>query len=123
MRRASQFQLLEFAEHLFNTLIGDTLPMKTSHAIASSLALFLVFGPTGASAGCVTKGAVATSDSAKSAKWFALETMVQAVSWGLWPGFLNNGKVEGYNITSERYNCKPDGGSITCRGQATFCTK
>ncbi len=97
--------------------------MKKLCALAPCLALLLAIGTTGASAGCVTKGAVATSDSAKSAKWFALETMVQAVSWGLWPGFLSNGKVEGYNITSERYNCKPDGGSTTCRGQATFCTK
>lgn len=97
--------------------------MKISHATAFSLAVFLALGATGASAGCVTKGAVATSDSAKSAQWFALETMVQAVSWGLWPGFLSNGKVEGYNITNQHYNCKPDGGSTTCRGQATFCTK
>lgn len=97
--------------------------MKTLRVIAPCLALFLAVGTTAASAECVTKGAVATSDSAKSAKWFALETMVQAVSWGLWPGFLSNGKVEGYNITNERYNCKPDGGSVTCRGQATFCKK
>ena len=71
---------------------------------------------------CVTKGAVATSDSEKSAKWFALETMVQSVSWGLWPGFLANGKVEGYAISNERYSCKSEGG-VTCRGQATFCKK
>ena len=101
--------------------------MKISRAIAPVFAVCLVsslgFGATAASAECVTKGAIATSSSADSAKWFALETMVQAVSWGLWPGFLSNGKVEGYNITSQKYNCKPDGGSVTCRGQATFCKK
>ena len=97
--------------------------MKKLCAIAPCFAVLLAVSTTGASAGCVTKGAVATSDSAKSAKWFALETMVQAVSWGLWPGFLANGKVEGYNMTNERYTCKPDGGSTTCRGTATFCTK
>jgi hypothetical protein len=47
--------------------------------------------------------------------------MVQAVSWSLWPGFLANGKVEGYRITGERYSCKKDGGAVTCRGRATFC--
>jgi hypothetical protein len=97
--------------------------MKSIRVIAATSALFLALGVTGAAAECVTKGAVATSDSAKSAKWFALETMVQAVSWGLWPGFLANGKVEGYNITNERYSCKADGGGQTCRGQATFCKR
>ncbi len=70
---------------------------------------------------CVTKGAVATSGSESSAKWFVMETMVQAVSWGLWPGFLANGKVEGYRVSNEKYQCKPDGGQVTCRGRATFC--
>ena len=101
--------------------------MKISRAIAPVFALCLVasvgLGATAAAAECVTKGAVATSDSAKSAQWFALETMVQAVSWGLWPGFLANGKVEGYNVTNEHYNCKPDGGGVTCRGAATFCKR
>jgi hypothetical protein len=86
-------------------------------------AIILAAGATGAAAECVTKGAVATSNSEDSAKWFVMETMVQAVSWGLWPGFLANGKVEGYDVKNERYNCKPDGGSVTCRGQATFCKK
>lgn len=76
---------------------------------------------TNAMANCVDKGAVATAGSAESAKWFALETMVQAVSWGLWPGFLANNKVEGYTIKNERYRCNPDGGQVTCRGRATFC--
>lgn len=88
-----------------------------------TVAVALTLGASAASAGCVTKGAVATAGSAESAKWFALETMVQAVSWGLWPGFLANGKVEGYNVVNERYNCKPDGGQVTCHGRATFCTK
>ena len=97
--------------------------MKKIHAIASCLAVLVAASATAASAECVTKGAVATSDSAKSAKWFALETMVQAVSWGLWPGFLANGKVEGYNVNNEHYSCKADGGGTTCRGQATFCKR
>ena len=97
--------------------------MKAHRIALSFSALAFAFSVTAAQAECVTKGAVATSDSAKSAKWFALETMVQAVSWGLWPGFLANGKVEGYNIRNERYSCKPDGGSVTCRGQATFCKR
>jgi hypothetical protein len=97
--------------------------MKTIRAIAPCVAMLLVLGATGASAACVTKGAVATAESEKSAKWYALETMVQSVSWGLWPGFLSNGKVEGYAISNERYSCKPEGAGSTCRGQATFCKK
>ena len=96
----------------------------TAISIASlSLTALLAFGVSGATAGCVTKGAVATSGSAESAKWFALETMVQAVSWGLWPGFVATNKVEGYNIKNEHYKCNPEGGQVTCHGRATFCTK
>jgi hypothetical protein len=88
--------------------------------IAASL---LALGASSASAGCVSKGAVATSDSEKSAKWYAMETMVQAVSWGLWPGWLSTGKVEGYSVKGERYRCSKDGGGVTCHGRAVFCTK
>lgn len=84
-------------------------------------AAILAASASAASASCVTKGAVATAESEKSAKWYALETMVQAVSWGLWPSFLANGSVPGYRITNERYTCKPDAGGVTCRGRATFC--
>jgi hypothetical protein len=91
----------------------------------SSVALFaaLTLSATAASAGCVTKGAVATSGSADSAKWFVMETMVQAVSWSLWPGYLANGKVEGYVVKNEHYRCQPNGGQVTCHGRATFCKK
>jgi hypothetical protein len=86
-----------------------------------ALALASSAGAPAAHAACVTKGAVATSTDAKSAKWFALETMVQAVSWGLWPGFVATSKVDGYKITGERYSCKPDAAGVTCQGRATFC--
>jgi hypothetical protein len=94
--------------------------MKTIAIAAAALALTM--SANTAMAGCVTKGAVATAGSADSAKWYALETMVQAVSWGLWPGFLANGKVEGHVVKNEKYQCKPDGGQVTCHGRATFCT-
>ena len=97
--------------------------MKIIRLASISLAAFMSFGAAGASAGCVSKGAVATAGSEKDAKWYALETMVQAVSWGLWPGFLQNGKVEGYNVTNEHYKCSPEGGQVTCHGRASFCTK
>jgi hypothetical protein len=96
--------------------------MKSIAIAAAALAATLTLTATTASAGCVTKGAVATSGSADQAKWFAKETMVQGVSWGLWPGFLANGKVEGYAVKNERYVCKPDGGQVTCHGSATFCS-
>ena len=88
-------------------------------AVAASIAL----GAGGASAGCVNKGAVATAGSEKDAKWYAMETMVQAVSWSLWPGWLSTGKVAGYSVKNERYRCNPEGGQVTCHGRATFCTK
>lgn len=94
--------------------------MRTTTAL-SIVVLAMTLATTAAQASCVTKGAVATSADAKSAKWFALETMVQSVSWGLWPGFVATNKVAGYAITGERYSCKPDAGGVTCQGRATFC--
>lgn len=88
---------------------------------ASFLVLTAALAASSAEAACVTKGAVATSADAKSAKWFALETMVQSVSWGLWPGFVATNTVAGYAITGERYSCRPDAGGVTCQGRATFC--
>ena len=97
--------------------------MKTSSAAMMAVIALSVVGATGASAkDCVTKSAVATSGTADSAKWFALETTVQAVSWGLWPGFVSTNKVEGYTV-ADRYSCKPDGGQVTCNVTATFCKK
>lgn len=97
--------------------------MNKTALLGAAVAAAMMLGTTAASAGCVTKGAVATAGSADSAKWYALETMVQAVSWGLWPGFVATNKVEGYTVKDERYSCKPDGGQVTCRGRATFCKK
>lgn len=94
-----------------------------STILTAAVAVAATLAVTPASAGCVTKGAVATAGTADSAKWYALETMVQAVSWGLWPGFVATNKVEGYNVKNEKYSCKPDGGQVTCRGRATFCKK
>jgi hypothetical protein len=70
---------------------------------------------------CVKKAAEATSTTEDSAKWFALETMVQSVSWGLWPSFVATGDVPGYKIKDQKYKCTPGGMGVTCRGHATFC--
>jgi hypothetical protein len=96
--------------------------MKTK-ILLSAIAVAAVSLSAGAAnaGGCVTKGAVATSTSADSARWYAMETMVQNVSWGLWPGFLANGKVEGYKVVNTKYRCSPSGGMVTCHGRATFC--
>lgn len=96
--------------------------MKPIAFAAVAVAAALTFS-TSAMAQCVSKGAVATAGSESSAKWYALETMVQAVSWGLWPGFVATNKVEGYNIKNERYRCHPEGGQVTCHGRASFCKK
>jgi hypothetical protein len=96
--------------------------MKVVKGLFTVAAMTVALGAPLAHAQCVKKGAIATAGSEESAKWYALETTVQAVSWGLWPGFLANGKVEGYNV-SDRYSCKPDGGQVTCRAAVTFCKK
>ncbi len=95
--------------------------MKSIGYAGLVLAGSLFIGVAGAQAGCVNKHAVATSFSEDSAKWFALETMVQSVSWGLWPGFVATGEVAGYNVKNKRYSCTTSGGSVTCKGRATFC--
>ena len=97
--------------------------LTSSLAIAALAAAAAVCFATSASAECVTKGANATAGSAESAKWYALETMVQAVSWGLWPSYVANGSVPGYTIKDQKYVCNNDGGGVFCRGRATFCKK
>ncbi|MEQ1698212.1 MAG: hypothetical protein ABL901_20470 [Hyphomicrobiaceae bacterium] len=95
--------------------------MKSIYLACATLAA-LAIGTTTASAGnaCVTKYAKATSPTESQAKWFALETTVQAVSWGLWPGYVATSKVEGYKV-ADKYKCAPDGGQVTCHVAATFC--
>ncbi len=97
--------------------------MKNKIITGAIFAATISLGSVAANAGCVTKAAMATSTSADSAQWFALETMVQSVSWGLWPGFVATGNVEGYKIVNKHYKCSPDGGMVTCHGRATFCAK
>ena len=87
--------------------------------LAFGCALALAAGT--AQAECVSKAAKATAGSADSAKWYALETMVQSVSWGLWPSYVANGSVPGYKITTQKYQCANDAGGVTCHGQARFC--
>lgn len=92
--------------------------------LAAMLSLGLLtntFSAGDAVAACLTKGAVATSGTEASAKWFAMETMVQAVDWGLWPGYVATSTVAGYKVTGEHYRCRPDAGGVTCQARATFC--
>lgn len=96
---------------------------KTIRLSAAAAAFALIAAAGSAHAGCLTKAAVATAGDEKFAKWFALETMVQSVSWSLWPSFVADGSVPGYKITKQRYTCSPSGGVVTCNGQATFCKK
>jgi hypothetical protein len=96
--------------------------MNSRLTIAAGLAGSILLATGSAQAACMTKGANATSGTADSAKWYVMETMVQQVSWGLWPGWVSNGKIAGYSVKSEKYDCKPSGGQVYCRGRATFCT-
>lgn len=102
--------------------------MRKTLALAACFAASALFTAAGAQAECVSKGANATAGDEAAAKWYVMETMVQAVSWGLWPGFLaanpqhtKNYKVAGYKISNEVYTCKSQGGQVFCRGRATFC--
>ena len=92
---------------------------KTAFAVVACVGLAAM--ATTAQAQCLKKAAVATSGDEKSAKWFALETMVQSVSWGIWPAFVANGSTPGYRIASQKYSCKNTGVGVTCQGRATFC--
>ncbi len=96
--------------------------MNVFRGMLAAAAIITVAGAPAAQAECVKKGAVATAGTEEWAKWYALETTVQALSWSYWPGFLQNGKVEGYNV-NDKYSCKPDGGQVTCRAAVTFCKK
>lgn len=98
--------------------------MKFVSFASAALVAACAFGATSANAAgaCVKKAAVATAGSESQAKWYALETTVQAVSWSLWPGYVSTSKVEGYNV-KDSYKCKPDGGQVTCHVVAEFCKK
>lgn len=92
--------------------------MFASVLIAGSLALV-----SSAHAKCVKKAAEATSGSKSSAQWFVMETIVQQVSWGLWPGWVVTGDLPGYTIRNKRFKCKDSDLGVTCYGQATICEK
>ena len=98
--------------------------MKSISTACAVLAAAFAIGASSANAAgaCVKKAAVATAGTESQAKWYALETTVQAVSWGLWPGYVSTSKVEGYNV-ADKYTCKPEGGQVTCHVVATFCKK
>ena len=90
--------------------------------IAGPLACLILAGSAmSAGASCVTKGAKATSYSENSAKWFVMETIVQQVSWGLWPGWVASGQLPGYKVKNKRYKCTKESTATTCIGQATIC--
>jgi hypothetical protein len=91
--------------------------------LSTALVLAAMMFAGQANAECVTKGAEATSTSESSAKWFALETMVQAVSWSLWPSYVATGDVPGYTVKNQKYKCSSGSFGVTCRGHATFCKK
>ncbi|MEO1204865.1 MAG: hypothetical protein AAFV45_00900 [Pseudomonadota bacterium] len=98
--------------------------MRRHRTFAAGLlgAAVLAISASGAQAGCVSKAAEATSTDEASAKWFALETMVQSVSWGLWPAFVATGSVPGYTIAKQSYKCSPADAGVKCVGKATFCS-
>lgn len=99
------------------------MTLQTTAVRCAAVLAAVVLASSAASAGCVNKAAKATAGSKESAKWFVMETMVQDVSWGLWPGWLATGKVDGYRVSRERYKCRPEGSMVHCHGRATFCKR
>lgn len=95
--------------------------MRKHSLLALSVAT-AIMAPSAADAACFTKYAKATADTVANTKWYVLETIVQAVDWVAWPGFVANGKPTGYVIKNESYSCKPNGSMFTCNGKATLCT-
>lgn len=89
-------------------------------AAVAGAVLALAITPANAGHSCVKKAAVATAPTADQAKWYALETTVQAVSWSLWPGYVATSKVAGYQV-KDTYKCAPEGSQTTCHVVATFC--
>ena len=93
-------------------------------ALCTVAAVGLVMaGAQGAQAACKKYGAKATSGTEASAKWFVMETIVQQVSWGIWPIWVANGTTPGYTVSGESYQCTKGDGGVTCIGQATVCDK
>ena len=56
--------------------------------LATGTLILTMAAASSAQAACVTKAAEATAGSESGAKWFVMETIVQQVSWGLWPGWV-----------------------------------
>lgn len=97
--------------------------MKFYSVIFAVFFFCVILAPVAADAGCTKKAAEATSGSEDSAKWFVMETIVQQVSWGLWPGWVLTGDLPGYSIKNKKFRCKKGSFGVTCYGQATICSK
>lgn len=95
--------------------------IKSLLAAGSLAGMILTVSSLGANAACVTKGATATSYSEASARWFVMETIVQQVSWGLWPGWVATGQLPGYQVKNRKYKCSKGSGTTKCTGRATIC--
>lgn len=75
-----------------------------------------------AEAGCVNKAAIATAPTESQAKWFAMETIVQQVSWGLWPAWVATGKIPGHVVKKRSYKCGKGDLGVKCKATARICT-
>ena len=99
--------------------------MPTKHltrTLFAAVAAMPLVWSAGAEAGCVTKAAIATAPTKAQAQWFAMETIVQQVSWGLWPGWVATGEIAGHVVKRKKYSCKADGVGTTCKATAKICT-
>ncbi len=92
---------------------------KTLAVLAISVAPMLWTAT--AEAACVRKAAVATAPTESQAKWFAMETIVQQISWGLWPGWVATGQLPGYKVQKRKYTCSKADFGVKCNATATIC--
>ncbi|MGH1417363.1 MAG: hypothetical protein ACRBCJ_00725 [Hyphomicrobiaceae bacterium] len=89
--------------------------------IVTAIALAPGMWSASAHAACMNKAAKASAFSESQAKWFAMETIVQQVDWGIWPVWVASGKTPGYSIKKVRYECAPGGFGSECTARARIC--
>ncbi len=90
--------------------------------IIAALATAPAVWSASAQAACMNKAAKASSFSESQAKWFAMETIVQQVDWGIWPTWVATGKTPGYAIKKVSYDCTPGGFGTECTARARVCS-
>lgn len=89
--------------------------------LIAAIAASPVMWTASAEAACVTKAATASGLTANQAKWFAMETIVQQVSWAIWPAWVASGQTPGYKFSNKKYSCSSVALGTECTASAKIC--